>query len=193
MCLTSLHVQWVEQAFRTWYLKDRAPTLDKNCVKIFHSRLILSSDGPNINKPYGVQSIRHCKTKDSWPRPYAIRPLQHSCCAHCFTLLYMWKRMLGASHRSFLWGEELTVSKRRLSSSLKWSLTMLSYSSGTCNVDGSHFSALERIVKKWKAIKKYFLEELPKVCREERTFKALEKNERYCCICRKLHNQSFPA
>ena len=53
--------------------------------------------------------------------------------------------------------------------------------------------ALERIVKNWEAVKKYFLEELPKQSREERTIKNLEKNERYNRICRKLQDKSFPA
>ena len=53
--------------------------------------------------------------------------------------------------------------------------------------------ALERIVKNWEAVNKYFLEELPKQSREERTIKNLEKNERYNRICRKLQEKSFPA
>ena len=53
--------------------------------------------------------------------------------------------------------------------------------------------ALERTVKNWEAVKKYFLEELPKQAREERTIKNLEKNERYNRICRKLQDKFFPA
>lgn len=49
--------------------------------------------------------------------------------------------------------------------------------------------ALDRIVKKWEAIKKYFLEELPK---QQKPSKTLEKNVRYNCICRKLRDKSFP-
>ena len=49
--------------------------------------------------------------------------------------------------------------------------------------------ALDRIVKSWEAVKKYFLEELPKQATEKRTSKSLEKNEGYNRICRK----SFPA
>ena len=53
--------------------------------------------------------------------------------------------------------------------------------------------ALDRIVKSWEAVKKYFLEELPKQGTEKRTSKSLEKNERYNRICRKLQDRSFPA
>ena len=53
--------------------------------------------------------------------------------------------------------------------------------------------ALDRIVKSWEAVKKYFLEELPKQATEERTIKSLGKNERYNRICRKLQDKSFPA
>ena len=53
--------------------------------------------------------------------------------------------------------------------------------------------ALDRIVKSWEAVKKYFLEELPKQGTEKRTSKNLEKNERYNRICRKLQDRSFPA
>ena len=48
--------------------------------------------------------------------------------------------------------------------------------------------ALDRIVKKWEAIKKYFLEELPK---QQKPSKTLEKNYRYNRICRKLRDKSF--
>ena len=53
--------------------------------------------------------------------------------------------------------------------------------------------ALDRIVKSWEAVKKYFLEELPKQATEERTINSLEKNEWYNRICRKLQDKSFPA
>ena len=53
--------------------------------------------------------------------------------------------------------------------------------------------ALDRIVKSWEAVKKYFLEELPKQATEKRTSKSLEKNERYNHIGRKLQDKSFPA
>ena len=53
--------------------------------------------------------------------------------------------------------------------------------------------ALDRIVKSWEAVKKYFLKELPKQATEKRTSKSLEKNERYNRICRKVQDKSFPA
>ena len=53
--------------------------------------------------------------------------------------------------------------------------------------------ALDRIVKSWEAVKKYFLEELPKQATEKRTSKSLEKNEWYNRTCRKLQDKSFPA
>ena len=53
--------------------------------------------------------------------------------------------------------------------------------------------ALDRIVKSWEVVKKYFLEELPKQATEKRTSKSLQKNERYNRICRKVQDKSFPA
>ena len=48
--------------------------------------------------------------------------------------------------------------------------------------------ALERILNKWEAISKYFLEFLPEDAKKQRTEKLLEQNDRYKAICLKLKN-----
>lgn len=53
--------------------------------------------------------------------------------------------------------------------------------------------ALNRISKKWEAIKVYFIVEIPKTSAGNRTLKTLEKNERYKRICKKLQDPTFPA
>ena len=63
----------------------------------------------------------------------------------------------------------------------------------SCKTNPSFQHSLHRIAKSWEAVKKYFLEELPKQATEERTIKSLEKNEGYNRICRKLQDKSFPA
>ena len=50
-------------------------------------------------------------------------------------------------------------------------------------------NALDRIVKNWEAIKKYFLEEITKLATQEKAFKAFERNEWYTRICRKLQDR----
>ena len=51
----------------------------------------------------------------------------------------------------------------------------------------------DRIVKNWGAIKKHFLEEITKLATQEKAFKALEMNEWYTHICRKLQDRFLPA
>lgn len=48
--------------------------------------------------------------------------------------------------------------------------------------------ALERILNKWEAISKYFLEFLPEDPKKQRTEKLLEQNDRYKAIWLKLKN-----
>jgi len=118
--------------------------------------------------------------------------LQHSCCAQCFRAgvnaygdaseelaidLFYWLKSSPSRREDYIHvfsdlglDEELFIRHVQC----RW-LTLI--------------PALDRIVKKWEAIKKYFWEELPK---QQKPSKTLEKNDRHNRICRKLRDKSFP-
>ena len=50
--------------------------------------------------------------------------------------------------------------------------------------------ALERIVKNWDAVKRYFLQDLPRLAKDDGSSKTSESNERYKRTCRKLRGSN---